>query len=145
MMALLQDREADCEDGCGEDCEFCEPAAVAVTAMSSRWKSRSSFTSGLLEISTDAHPLKTPSPIMPDSPLIMITEPLRRTSALPDNGACRMPGASREISTGTFCRSGGGAGAVALMSNLSGRLLARALPVTLILRSAPMTALALMP
>src|SRR5271170_7445553 len=109
MAALLQDCDAD--DG-EEDCESCEPAGVVAVAMSSRWKSRSSFTSGLLETSTDAHPLNTPSPIVPERPLIMMTEPLRRTSALPDNGACRTPGASRESSSGTFCRSSGGRGAV---------------------------------
>ena len=38
-----------------------------------------------------------------------------------------------------FCRASGGAGIVALMSNLSGCSPARALPVSLILRSAPIT------
>ena len=113
--------------------------------MSSRWKSRSSFTSGLLARSTDAHPLKAPSPTVPVRPLIITTDPLSRTSARPDSGACSRSGASSVSSTGTFCRSSGGAGAVALMSNLSGCSLARALPVIRILRSAPTVASALRP
>ena len=104
--------------------------------MASRWKSRSSFTSGLLARSTEAQPLKAPSPSVPVRPLIITTEPLSRTSALADSGACNRPGASSVSSTGMFCRSIGGAGAVALISNLSGCSPARALPVSLILRSA---------
>ena len=85
------------------------------------------------------------SPSAPDRPLIITVEPLSRTSALADTGACSVPGASSVISTGMFCRSSGGTGAVALMSNFSGRSLALALPVILTLRSAPMLASALMP
>ena len=128
---------------CGD--ESCEAAGAGRAAMSSRWKSRSSFTSGLLAISTDAQPLKAPSPIVPARPLIITTGPLSRTSALADSGACNIPGASSVSSTGTFCRSIGGAGTVALMSNVSGCSPARALPVRRILRSAPATALASMP
>ena len=119
--------------------------AGAGRATSSRWKSRSSFTSGLLARSTEAQPLNAPSPSVPVRPLIMTTEPLSRTSALAESGLCNRPGASSVRSTGMFCRSSGGAGAVALISNLSGCSPARALPVTLILRSAPITASALMP
>ena len=88
--------------------------------MSSRWKSRSSFTSGLLARSTEAQPLNAPSPSVPVRPLIITIEPLSRTSALADSGACNRPGASSASSTGMFCRSSGGAGIVALISNLSG-------------------------
>src|SRR4030081_1247568 len=105
MVVLLQAcEEGDCEDDCEEPGESCDTAA-AVAAMSSRWKSRSSFTSGLLATSTDAHPLNAPSPSVPLTPLIMTTEPLIRTSALADNGACKVPGASKLSSTGMFCRS----------------------------------------
>jgi hypothetical protein len=112
---------------------------------SSRWKSRSSFTSGLLARSTEAQPLNAPSPTVPVTPLIITIGPLSRTSALAINGAGNRPGASSVISVGMFCRSSGGAGTVALMSNFSGRSLARALPVSLTLRSPPIVALALMP
>ena len=40
----------------------------------------------------------------------MTTEPLSRTSALADSGACNRPGASSVSSTGMFCRSSGGGG-----------------------------------
>jgi len=93
---------------------------VLAAATSRRWKSRSTFTSGLLATSTEAQPLNAPSPSAPVRPLIITTEPLSRTSALAENGACKRPGASRVNSIGTFCRSIGGAGAVALISNLSG-------------------------
>ena len=102
-------------------------AIAPASATSSRWKSRSSFTSGLLARSTEAQPLKAPSPSVPVRPLIMTIEPLSRTSALADSGLCSRPGASSVRSTGMFCRSSGGAGAVALISNLSGCPPARAL------------------
>ena len=77
-------------------------------ATASRWKSRSSLTSGLLARSTEAQPLNAPSPSVPVRPLIITTEPLSRTSALADSGACSRPGASILISAGMFCRSIGG-------------------------------------
>src|ERR1700736_5117113 len=139
MVASLQDCDEDCDEDCEEDCEVLGESWDAIGAAGapiwSRWKSRSNFTSGLLATSAEAQPLKAPSPILPVRPLIMTTEPLSRTSALPDSGARSMPGASSVNSTGMFCRSSGGAGAVALMSNWSGRPPARALPETLILRS----------
>ena len=90
-------------------------AGALAPPRSSRWKSRSSLTSGLLARSTDAQPLNAPSPSAPDRPLIITIEPLSRTSALADSGACSRPGASSVSSTGMFCRSSGGTGAVALM------------------------------
>src|SRR5882724_11661113 len=144
MAASLQDCDEDWDEDCGEDGEVFGESGDAIGAVvapiSSRWKSRSSFTSGLLATSAEAQPLKAPSPILPVRPLIITTEPLNRTSALPDSGARSMPGASSVNSTGMFCRSIGGAGAAALMSNWSGCPLARALPLTLILRSASITA-----
>ena len=104
-------------------------APLAESRASSRWKSRSSFTSGLLAISTEAQPLNAPSPSAPLRPLIITTEPLSRTSALPDSGLGSRPGASSVRSTGMFCRSSGGAGNAALISNVSGCSPARALPV----------------
>ena len=74
-------------------------------ATSSRWKSRSSFTSGLLAISTDAQPLNAPSPSAPVRPLIITTEPLSRTSALADSGSATGRAPRNVISTGMFCRS----------------------------------------
>ena len=53
-----------------------------------------------------------------------------------DNCACSRPGASMVISAGMFCRSIGGAGGAALISNFSGLPLLRALPDRWILRSA---------
>src|ERR1700686_4132049 len=124
MLASLQDCDEDWDEDCDEDCEgfgeSWDAIGAVVVPISSRWKSRSSFTSGLLATSAEAQPLKAPSPILPVRPLIMTTEPLSRTSALPDSGARRKPGASSVSSTGMFCRSSGGAGAVALMSNWSG-------------------------
>ena len=73
----------------------CRRGAGLGIATSSRWKSRSSFTSGLLARSTDAQPLNAPSPSVPVRPLIITTEPLSRTSALADSGACNRPGASQ--------------------------------------------------
>ena len=88
--------------------------------------------------------MNAPSPSVPVRPLIMTTDPLSRTSALPDSGACRNPGASILNSVGMFCRSIGGAGVAALMSNFSGCSPARALPVTRILRLGSMLISALM-
>ncbi len=78
--------------------------------------------------STEAQPLNAPSPSVPVRPLIITTEPLSRTSALADSGACNRPGASSVSSVGMFCRSIGGAGGAALISNLSACSPARALP-----------------
>ena len=75
----------------------------------------------------------------------MTIEPLSRTSALADSGACSKPDVSSVSSIGMFCRSIGGAGAVALISNFIGCSPARALPVILIFRSPPISASALMP
>src|SRR6185312_2355202 len=103
----------------------------------SRWKSRSTLTSGLLAASTEAQPVKGPSPSFPVTPLNVTSEPLNRTSALADNGACRRSGASSVRSTGTFWWAIGHAGAVVVIANLSGCSPARALARILILRSAP--------
>ena len=86
------------------------------------------MTSGLLARSTEAQPLNAPSPSVPVTPLIITTEPLSRTPALAASGACSRPGASILISAGMFCRSIGGAGGAALISNFSGLPLLRALP-----------------
>ena len=88
--------------------------------------------------------MNAPSPSVPERPLIITTDPLSRSSARPETGACSRPGASIANSVGTFCRSIGGSGAVALISNFSGRSAARALPDTTILRSLPIVASALM-
>ena len=87
---------------------------------SSRRKSRSSLTSGLLAKSTEAQPSKAPSPMAPDRPLIMTTVPLSRTSALLDSGARKRPGAWSDSSTGMVCRVTDGSGSDALMSKVSG-------------------------
>ena len=74
-------------------------------AMSSRWKSRSSFTSGLLERSTEAQPLKAPSPIVPVSAVDhhdRAVEP--RLRPWPTAGLDNRSGASTVSSTGMFCR-----------------------------------------
>ena len=107
IVALLQ--------GCAE-----VSPVLRVVAMASFWKSRSSFTSGLLDRSTEAQPLNAASPSAPVTPLIIATEPLSRTSALAVSGACNRSGASILISAGIFCRSIGGAGGAALISNFSG-------------------------
>ena len=61
-------------------------------ATASFWKSRSSFTSGLLARSTEAQPLNAPSPSVPVTPLIITTEPLSRTSALADERGVQQAG-----------------------------------------------------
>ena len=116
---------------------------LRVIATASFWKSRSSFTSGLLDRSTEAQPLNAASPSAPVTPLIITTEPLSRASALAVSGACNRSGASILISAGMFCRSIGAAGGVALSSNFSGWPSLRALPVSLILRSESMVMSAL--
>ena len=128
-----------CCGPCGD-----EAPPFAEEAMSSRWKSRSSLTSGLLERSADAQPLNAPSPSVPETPLTITTAPLSRSSALADSGAASAPGASNLSSTGMFCRSPGWAGAVAATANVSGCSPALARPVIVTLRSSDITALALM-
>ena len=111
-----------------------EPVWLCAIATVSRWKSRSSFTSGLLARSTEAHPLNAPSPSMPVRPLIITTLPLSRTSAFAEaaSGTGRVHRAS--IRSGcSGVRSG--RRSVALISNFSGLPPLRALPDTLILRS----------
>src|SRR3954468_7283529 len=93
---------------------------LRVAAMASFWKSRSSFTSGLLDRSTEAQPLNAASPSAPVTPLIITTAPLSRTSALAVGGAGTRAGAAILISAGIFCRWIGGAGGAALISNFSG-------------------------
>ena len=97
-----------------------ELPVLRVVAIASFWKSRSSFTSGLLDRSTEAQPLNAASPSAPVTPLIITTEPLSRASALAVSGARNRSGASILISAGIFCRSIGGAGGAALISNFSG-------------------------
>ena len=75
----------------------------------------------------------------------MMTEPLSRTSALPDTGEDNRPAASMLNSVGMFWRSTGDGGAVALISNLSGYSPVRALPAMRILRSADIVKSAFMP
>ena len=82
---------------------------------------------------------------MPERPLIWMMLPFSRSSVLPETVAGSSPGASRVNSVGILCRSSGGAGAVALMSNLSGCSPVRALPVIRTLRSDVVMASALMP
>jgi hypothetical protein len=93
---------------------------LRVAAMASFWKSRSSFTSGLLDRSTEAQPLNAASPSVPVTPLIITTAPLRRASALATSGARNRSGASILMSAGMFCRSIGAVGSAALTSNFSG-------------------------
>src|SRR5438105_13033417 len=92
-----------------------ELPVLRVVAMASFWKSRSSFTSGLLDRSTEAQPLNAASPSAPLTPLIITTEPLRRASALAVSGARHRSGASILIAAGIFRRSIGGSGSAALI------------------------------
>ena len=117
IVALLQGWP---EEGCPEEGWPEESPVLRVVAMASFWKSRSSFTSGLLDRSTEAQPLNAASPSAPVTPLIITTELLSRTSALAVSGARNRSGASILISAGIFCRSIGDAGSAALTSNFSG-------------------------
>src|SRR5258705_4481138 len=87
-----------------------ESRVLRVVATASFWKSRSSFTSGLLDRSTEAQPLNAASPRAPVTPLIITTEPLRRASALAGSWARHRAGAADFISARVVFPSVRGAG-----------------------------------
>ena len=100
------------------------------------WKSRSTFTNGLLARSTEAQPLNLPPSSDPDRPLMRSICPLMRTSALAVRERVSTPGASSVNSVGMFCRPGAPAGNAALMVNFREWLPGRALPAIAMFRSA---------
>src|SRR5258707_11532750 len=97
-----------------------ESPVLRVVATASFWKSRSSFTSGLLDRSTEAQPLNAASPSAPVTPLIITTEPLRRASALGVGAGRHRAGAASLISVGIFSPSRGALGGAPLLSHFSG-------------------------
>ena len=100
------------------------PVLRAITT-ASFWKSRSSFTSGLLDRSNEAQPLNAASPSAPVTPLIITMEPLSRASALAVSGAGNRSGASILISVGIFCRSIGVAGGEEEVRDLANHLISQ--------------------